>query len=64
MEERKASLGPLGRTFLYKTLSDGSLVKSIVVCILCDKEFAYHRSTSSLRYDLNTKHLAAHLENS
>lgn len=64
MEERKASLGPVGGTFSYKILSDGSLDKSIVVCIFCGKEFAYHRSTSSLRYHLNAKHFAASIESS
>lgn len=64
MEERKASLGPVGGMFSYKKLSDGSLDKSIVVCMFCDKEFAYHGSTSSLRYHLNAKHFAASLESS
>lgn len=31
--------------------------KSAVICTLCKKEFSYHRSSSSLTYHLNTKHV-------
>ncbi|XDV29398.1 hypothetical protein PO909_032532 [Leuciscus waleckii] len=34
----------------------------MVVCKLCNKEFAYHRSTSSLKYHLNAKHIAASVD--
>nr|XP_020459091.1 multifunctional protein ADE2-like isoform X2 [Monopterus albus] len=32
---------------------------SVVLCSFCNKEFSYHRSTSSLKYHLNAKHSAA-----
>ena len=35
---------------------------SFKICKFCTKEFAYHRSTSSLRYHLNAKHVAASTE--
>ena len=45
--------------FCFKKRTDGSVDKSTVVCKLCKKEFAYHRRTSSLKYHLNAKHIAA-----
>lgn len=44
--------------FHFKTLPDGSLDRTNVVCIYCKAEFSYHRSTSSLKYHLSAKHTA------
>ncbi|XP_061594809.1 interferon-induced protein 44-like [Cololabis saira] len=55
----KSLLDALGGNFSFKTLPSGDLDKSKVVCKLCKKEFAYYRSSSSLRYHLNAKHGAA-----
>ncbi|XP_076869230.1 uncharacterized protein LOC143519541 [Brachyhypopomus gauderio] len=48
--------------FKYKKHPDGSTNKSVVICTLCRKEFAYHRSTSTLRYHLNAKHVGANAQ--
>ena len=57
-----ALVDPVDGKFCYKKRTDGSVDKSMVVCKLCNKEFAYHRSTSSLKYHLNAKHLAASVD--
>lgn len=44
--------------FVYKTMSDGSVDKTKVVCIYCRCELSHHRSTSSLKYHLMAKHTA------
>ena len=58
--DETALVGPVDGKCCFKT--DGSVDKSMVVCKLCKKEFAYHRSTSSLKYHLNAKHIAASVE--
>ncbi|KAL6460172.1 hypothetical protein MHYP_G00319310 [Metynnis hypsauchen] len=45
--------------FKYKKLPDGSTNKNTVIRSLCRKEFAYHRSTSALRYHLTAEHVGA-----
>ena len=60
--DETALVGPVDGTFCFKKRTDGSVNKSTVVCKLCKKEFAYHRSTSSLKYHLNAKHIAASVE--
>ncbi|XP_034057937.1 zinc finger BED domain-containing protein 1-like [Gymnodraco acuticeps] len=55
-------VGPVDGKFCFKKRTDGSVDKSTVVCKLCKKEFAYHRSTSSLKYHLNAKHVAASVD--
>ncbi|XP_062851037.1 E3 SUMO-protein ligase ZBED1-like [Trichomycterus rosablanca] len=59
MDDEAASLGPLRDNFSFKKRPDGTFEKTTVVCKLCKKEFAYHRSYSSLKYHLNAKHVAA-----
>ncbi|XP_019713457.1 zinc finger BED domain-containing protein 1-like [Hippocampus comes] len=56
--EEAVLFGVLGGKFLFKKLPDGGVNKRVVLCIFCQKEFAYHRSSSTLRYHLNAKHLA------
>ncbi|XP_038131378.1 uncharacterized protein LOC119776833 [Cyprinodon tularosa] len=53
-------VGPLQGKFCFK-IQEGRVDKSAVICKLCNKEFAYHRSVSSLKYHLNAKHVAASL---
>ena len=48
--------------FKYKNPPDGSTNKNAVFCTLWRKEFAYHRSTSTLHYLLNTKYIEANLQ--
>lgn len=60
--DETALLGPVDGTFSFKKWKDGSIDKSMVVCKLCNKEFAYHRSTSSLKYHLNAKHIAVSVD--
>src|SRR4029434_1443447 len=50
--------GLLGGKFLFKFLlkNDGTIDKTKVVCSICQIEFSYHRSSSSLSYHLNAKH--------
>ena len=60
--DETALVGPMDGKFCYKKRRDGSVDKSMVVCTLCNKEFAYHRSTSSLKYHLNAKHIAASVD--
>ncbi|RXN07812.1 zinc finger BED domain-containing 1-like protein [Labeo rohita] len=60
--DETALVGPVDGKFCYKKRMDGSVDKSMVVCKLCNKEFAYHRSTSSLKYHLNAKHIAASVD--
>ncbi|XP_028320032.1 uncharacterized protein LOC114474158 [Gouania willdenowi] len=55
-------VGPMAGHFYFKKQLDGSLDKSVVLCKLCEKEFAYHRNNSSLRYHLNAKHVGVRAE--
>src|SRR4029434_10962442 len=48
--------GLLGGKFLFKRQNDGTIDKTKVVCSICQAEFSYHRSSSSLNYHLNAKH--------
>lgn len=48
--------GSLIGTFTYKKRPDGSVDKNKVICNVCSKEFAYHRSSSTLKYHINAKH--------
>ncbi|KAL4007732.1 hypothetical protein ACER0C_001584 [Sarotherodon galilaeus] len=48
--------GLLGGKFLFKKLPDGLLDKTRVRCTICKAEFRYHRSSSSLVYQLRAKH--------
>ena len=40
--------GLLGGKFLFKRQNDGTIVKTKVVCNICQAEFSDHRSSSSL----------------
>src|SRR4029434_5426802 len=51
--------GLLGGTFLFKRQNDRTIDKTKVVCSICQAEFSYHRSSSSLSYHLNAKHPTA-----
>ena len=44
--------------FTFKTLPDGSVDRTKVICTYCRHEMSYHWSTSSLRYHLQAKHMA------
>ncbi|KAF0036493.1 hypothetical protein F2P81_011805 [Scophthalmus maximus] len=44
--------------FTFKKLPNGSIDKSEMICVFCRCELSYHRSTSSLKYHLMTKHTA------
>src|SRR4029434_2782827 len=46
--------GLLGGKFLFKNY--GTIDKTKFVCSICQIEFSYHRSSSSLSYHLNAKH--------
>ena len=46
----------MGGKFLFKSKNDGTTDKTKVVCSICQAEFSYHRSSSSLSYHLNAKH--------
>src|SRR4029434_5057164 len=48
--------GLLGGKSLFKSKNDGTTDKTKVVCSICQAEFSYHRSSSSLIYRLNAKH--------
>src|SRR4029434_1527844 len=48
--------GLLGGKSLFKSQNDGTIDKTKVVCSICQAEFSYHRSSSSLSYHLNAKH--------
>ncbi|XP_013889025.1 zinc finger BED domain-containing protein 1 [Austrofundulus limnaeus] len=52
----KTGTGILHGHFHFKTLPDGSLDKTKVICKHCSTELSYHRSSSSLKYHLNSKH--------
>ncbi|RXN29270.1 zinc finger BED domain-containing 1-like protein [Labeo rohita] len=45
--------------FKYKKNDDGTVNKYKVFCKICNKEFQFHRSCSSLRYHVNAKHAFA-----
>ena len=51
--------GLLNGLFKFKKLPDCSVDKSKVKYDLCQKEFNYHRSTSTLSYHLHAKHPGA-----
>src|SRR4029434_4473443 len=42
--------GLLGGKFLFKRKNDRTTDKTKVVCSICQAEFSYHRSSSSLSY--------------
>ena len=44
--------------FTFHKRPDGTIDKCRVICLLC-KEFAYHRSSSSLAYHIDAKHTVA-----
>src|SRR4029434_8772932 len=46
----------LGGKFLFKRQNDRTIEKTKVVCSICQAEFSYHRSSSSLNDHLNAKH--------
>src|SRR4029434_8664977 len=48
--------GLLGGKSLFKSQNDETIDKTKVVCSICQAEFSYHRSSSSLSYHLNAKH--------
>src|SRR4029434_4462203 len=48
--------GLLGGKFLFNRENYGTIDKTKVVCSICQIEFSYHRSSSSLSYHLNAKH--------
>src|SRR4029434_7244060 len=52
----KRAEGLLGGKSLFKSKNDGTTDKTKVVCSICQAEFSYHRSSSSLSYHLNAKH--------
>lgn len=54
--------GSLIGTFTYKKRPDGSVDKNKVICNVYSKEFAYHRSSSTLKYHINAKHPGVHPE--
>ena len=51
--------GLIDGKFYFKKLRDGSVDKTKAVCTDCQAEFSYHRSTSSLNYRMQAKHLAS-----
>ncbi|XP_019211076.1 zinc finger BED domain-containing protein 1 [Oreochromis niloticus] len=59
MEAHLRVVGPMNGKFVFHKRPDGTIDKGKVVCLECKKEFAYHRSSSSLAYHLNAKHPAA-----
>uniref|UniRef100_A0AAV2MJA5 BED-type domain-containing protein n=1 Tax=Knipowitschia caucasica TaxID=637954 RepID=A0AAV2MJA5_KNICA len=54
--------GLLQGKFIFKKLPNGNYDKTKVVCTLCKVEFAYCRSSSSLKYHLKAKHPVASAE--
>lgn len=56
MEEHVKVVGLMNGKFTFHKRSDGTIDKGKVICLLCKKEFAYHRSSSSLAYHINAKH--------
>ncbi|XP_065099150.1 E3 SUMO-protein ligase ZBED1-like [Paramisgurnus dabryanus] len=57
MEQGEQS-GPIDG-FKYKKNDDGTVNKYKVICKICNKEFQFHRSCSSLKYHVNAKHAFA-----
>ncbi|KAJ0069893.1 hypothetical protein NL108_016052 [Boleophthalmus pectinirostris] len=57
--EEHLTVGPMNGKFTFHKRPDGTINKGKVICLLCKKEFAYHRSNSSLAYHINAKHPAA-----
>lgn len=62
METETYERSLLDGKFVFKKLPDGRQDRGTVYCKLCRKEFAYHRSASTLRYHLNAKHVKASTE--
>ncbi|XP_054592038.2 E3 SUMO-protein ligase ZBED1-like [Nothobranchius furzeri] len=62
MDAPMKPVGLLQGKFFFKKLPNGNLDKTKVVCTLCNAEFVYCRSSSSLKYHLNAKHPLANLE--
>ncbi|KAI7807507.1 putative zinc finger BED domain-containing protein 1-like [Triplophysa rosa] len=58
-EKEEELHGLLNGHFKYKRDPNGAIDKTKVICVVCGKEFAYHRSSSSLKYHLNSKHVLA-----
>lgn len=62
MDAAAVKPGLLQGKFVFKKLPSGDLDKNKVVCTLCKAEFAYCRSSTSLKYHLNAKHPGANVE--
>ena len=48
--------------FTFKKLPNGKFDKTKVVCTLCNAELVYCRSSSSLKYHLNAKHITRYTQ--
>ncbi|KAJ8365164.1 hypothetical protein SKAU_G00139950 [Synaphobranchus kaupii] len=59
MEEHLRVVGPMNGKFTFQKRPNGTIDRGRVTCLLCKKEFAYHRSSSSLSYHINAKHPVA-----
>ena len=56
MEEHVIVVGPMNGKYTFHKHPDTTVDKCRVISLLCKKEFAYHRSSSSLAYHINAKH--------
>ena len=50
--------GLMNGKFTFKTLPDGSVDRTKVICPYCRQEMSYHWSMSTLKYHLQTKRMA------
>ncbi|XP_048844730.1 E3 SUMO-protein ligase ZBED1-like [Brienomyrus brachyistius] len=51
-------------SFRFKKLPDGSDDKGVVICNICDAEFKYRKSTTSLSYHLKARHAPSETDRS
>lgn len=59
MEEHVKVVGPMNGKCTNQKRPDGTIDKGRAIRLLCKKEFAYHRSSSSLADHINAKHPVA-----
>ena len=59
MQEHVKVVGPMNGKFTFQKRPDGTIDKGRAICLLCKKEFAYHRSSSSSAHHIDAKHPVA-----
>ena len=55
-KRKEMERGLMNSKFTFKTLPDGSVDRTEVICTYCRQEMSYHWSTLSLKYHFASQH--------